>query len=213
MSTDATPPAERSRTQAERRATTEARLLAAAYRIVADQGVRAVTTAAVGELAGYSRGIVNHHFGSRAELMVRLAEATQRNFVPDPGPRRGREHVLSVVDDYLALLHSSPADLRVFLRLWAAVVGNDEPSLDEPFTRRDKFFRDYFEDAINEGVADGSIRADIDPPATAVAIVGLIRGIAMQCQYDPALTRDDRVHAAALAFVDGALSSRPPKPV
>jgi AcrR family transcriptional regulator len=208
VSIDATRPTRSARTQAERRATTEARLLDAAFTIVADQGVRAVTTAAVGELAGYSRGIVNHHFGSRAELMARLAEAAQRRFVPDPGPRRGREQVLSVVEDYLAMLDSTPRDLRVFLRLWAAVVGNDEPSLGELFTRRDEFFRDYFQQAINDGVADGSVRADIDSAATAVAIVGLIRGIAMQCQYDPALATNNEVRAAALAFVDSGLSSR-----
>src|ERR1700761_265772 len=117
------------RTQAERRAATRQRVLDAATALVASHGSRAVTMAAVGELAGYSRGIVNHHFGSRAELMVRLAEAAQRRFVPDPGGRRGREHVLRVVQDYLAMLDSSPRDLRVFLRLWAAVVGNDEPDL------------------------------------------------------------------------------------
>ena len=72
MSTAAKPTAATpSRTQAVRRAATEARLLDAAFSIVADYGVRAVTTAAVGELAGYSRGIVNHHFGSRDQLMAR----------------------------------------------------------------------------------------------------------------------------------------------
>lgn len=206
MSSDAKPPAAApSRTQAERRATTEARLLDAAYSIVADHGVRAVTTAAVGELAGYSRGIVNHHFGSRDRLMARLAEAAQGRFAPDPGPKRGREHVLCVVDDYLATVRSDPRDMCVFLRLWAAAIGNEEPSLRDAFTRRDAFFRDYFEDAIAEGLADGSIHGDVDAAATAVALVGLVRGIAMQCQVDPALAEDDRVRTAALALIDGGL--------
>jgi hypothetical protein len=138
--------------------------------------------------------------------MERLAEAAQARFVPEPGSRRGRERVLGVVEDYLAMLDSSPDDLRVFLRLWAAVVGDDEPSLGELFTRRDRFFRDYFARAIDEGVADGSIRADVDSAAMAVALVGLIRGIAMQCQYDPALAKDENVRAAALALVDSGLS-------
>jgi AcrR family transcriptional regulator len=201
------PAATPSRTQAERRATTETRLLEAAYGIVADHGVRAVTTAAVGERAGYSRGIVNHHFGSRDQLMMRLAETAQGRFAPDPGPRRGREHVLSVVDDYLATVRSNPRDMCVFLRLWAAAIGDEEPSLRDAFARRDAFFRDYFEDAITEGLTDGSIRGDVDASATAVALVGLVRGIAMQCQVDPALAGDDRARAAALALIEHGLTS------
>jgi AcrR family transcriptional regulator len=61
-----------------------AAILDAAFRIVAERGVRAVTTAAVGELAGYSRGIVNHQFGSRDGLMIRLAETAQARFTPNP---------------------------------------------------------------------------------------------------------------------------------
>ena len=184
---------------------TEGRLLDAAYSIVADHGVRAVTTAAVGELAGYSRGIVNHHFGSRDQLMSRLTEAVQGRFTPDPGARRGRERVLSVVGDYLALVRSSPQDMRVFLRLWAAAIGNEEPGLRDAFTRRDARFRDYLEDAISEGLADGSVPPGTDASATAAVLVGLVRGIAMQCQYDPALSADDRVRDAALALVSRSL--------
>jgi AcrR family transcriptional regulator len=193
------------RTQADRRATTESRLLDAAFRIVADCGVRAVTTAAVGELAGYSRGIVNHQFGSRDGLMIRLAETAQARFTPNPRGLRGREHILDVVDAYLTGASSDPRQARVFLRLWAAAIGDEEPSLREAFTRRDAFFREHFEHAVAEGVADGTIRHDIDPASAAVALVGLVRGIAMQAQVAPDLTPDHRVRTAALALVDHGL--------
>ena len=193
------------RTQADRRATTESRLLDAAFRIVAERGVRAVTTAAVGDRAGYSRGIVNHQFGSRDGLMIRLAETAQARFTPNPTGLRGREHVLGVVGAYLNMASSDPRQARVFLRLWAAAIGDEEPSLREAFTGRDAFFREHFERAIAEGVTDGTIRADIDPASAAVALVGLLRGIAMQAQVAPDLTSDDSVRTAALALVDRGL--------
>jgi AcrR family transcriptional regulator len=199
------PSASAPRTQADRRATTESRLLDAAFRIVAERGVRAITTAAVGELAGYSRGIVNHQFGSRDGLMIRLAETAQARFTPNPTGLRGREHVLGVIDAYLAAAASDPRQARVFLRLWAAAIGDEEPSLREAFTHRDVFFREHFEHAIAEGVTDGTIRTDIDPPSVAVALVGLVRGIAMQAQVAPDLASDDRIRAAALALVDRGL--------
>ena len=81
-------------------------------------------------------------------------------------------------------------------------------ALRDAFARRDALFRDYFKDAITEGLSDGSIPAGIDAAATAVALVGLVRGIAMQCQYDPALAADDNVRAAAVALVSHSLGDR-----
>jgi AcrR family transcriptional regulator len=135
------------------------------------QRTDAVTTAAVGQLAGCSRGIANHHFGSRDQLMARLAGTVQRRFTPRSRQRKGREHVLSVVDDYLALVCSSPRDMRVFPRLRAAAIGDEEPALRDTFAGRDALFRDCFADAIRRGLADGSIPAGIDLAASAVALV------------------------------------------
>ena len=175
-----TPARAERRSQADRRATTEARLLEAAFRIVATRGVRAVTTAAAGELAGYSRGIVSHHFGSRDALMIRLAESVQRRFKPSTSAERGHTRVLGLVDDYLATVQSQPEDSRVFLRLWAAAIGDDEAALRQAFIGRDADFRELFRAAVAEGIADGSIAADIDEAATAASLVGLLRGVAMQ---------------------------------
>lgn len=194
-----------SRTQADRRATTEARVLDAAYRIVAEHGVRAVTTAAVGERSGYSRGIVNHQFGSRDELMRRLAVMVQARFTPPAHEVPGRERVLGVIDAYLSMAQSDPRQARVFLRLWAAAIGGEEPSLREAFVRRDAYFRDHFEHAIRQGLADGTIGSSVDPAATAVALVGLVRGVAMQYQVDPELPLSDQVRAAAIRLIAAGL--------
>jgi TetR/AcrR family acrAB operon transcriptional repressor len=48
----------RRRTQAERRAEAEQRLLEAAKQVISEHGVSAVTFAAVAAQAGYSRGII-----------------------------------------------------------------------------------------------------------------------------------------------------------
>ena len=190
-------PESKRRTQAERRAATESRLLEAAFRIVAERGVRAVTTAAVGEQAGYSRGIVMHHFGSRAVLMTRLAESVQASFfLPGTGPD-GRERTLALVDDYLTLVEARSQTSRVFLRLWAAAIGDDEPALARAFVQRDDAFRQLFDAAIEEGLADGSISAPLDPRAAAATLVGLLRGVAMQWQFaNERFAMDDVRHAA-----------------
>src|ERR1700712_3409486 len=107
------------RTQAERRANTEERLLEATKQLISERGVTAVTFAAVGARAGYSRGIITHHFGSRRGLMETLARSLQGLVPPASSELDGRGRVLAQVDLYLQTLQEHPRDTRVFAMLWA----------------------------------------------------------------------------------------------
>src|SRR4029077_7174927 len=77
------PPARR--TQRERREETERKVLAAATALIAQHGSRTLTLAAVGEAAGYSRGIACHHFGSRENLPRAVMRDAQTFTLPDLG--------------------------------------------------------------------------------------------------------------------------------
>jgi AcrR family transcriptional regulator len=184
-------PTTRRRTQSERRAETERRLLDAAMRLVGAGGVRAVTLASVGAEAGYSRGIVSHHFGSRQALMDAVARDVQRRFAPHHVTGTGLERVLGLVDAYLADLAARDLDARVFLVLWTEAIASDE-ELRPVFAERDAAFRQGWGDAIRAGVADGSIRSDVDPDAAAVALAALTRGAGLQRLLTPeAIDLDD----------------------
>jgi hypothetical protein len=126
--------------------------------------------------------------------MDAVARAAQARFVPVTAGLRGRERVLSDVTAYLGALRSGARDARVFLRLWIAAIGGEEPGLRDVFVARDAFFRSHVEGAVREGIEDGTIRADVDPPAAAFAIVGQLRGISLQLQLAP-----DAIDLAALA--------------
>ncbi len=168
----------RRRTQAERRAEAERRVLEAAREVIGEHGVGAVTFAAVGARAGYSRGIVTHHFGSRRGLMEALARSLQGLVPPAPAELDGRERVLAQVDLYLATLEHHPRDTRVFAMLWAEAIAGD-PDLRPIFAERDADFRDSFARALRTAAADGT-GAGLDPDAAAMAIVGLLRGVGLQ---------------------------------
>src|SRR5438309_10505933 len=68
------------RAQAERRAEAEQGLLDAALRLFDKKGVEGTPLAEIGDAAGYSRGLANHHFGSKAALVERLAERSRARF-------------------------------------------------------------------------------------------------------------------------------------
>jgi AcrR family transcriptional regulator len=59
-----------SRTQAERRARTRARLIEATIASIAEHGYQATTTRRVADLADSSLGALGHHFASRLELIT-----------------------------------------------------------------------------------------------------------------------------------------------
>ncbi len=146
-----TPASRARRTQTERRAETERRLLEATMTIIAEHGVHAVTAAAVGEAAGYSRGIVHHQFGTRQALLTVVAKTVQSRFDPNPDKRDGREHVLTLVARYLTSLRSEPQDIRVFLRLMTAAISGEEPGLQAVFVQRDEHFRQHVAEALADG--------------------------------------------------------------
>lgn len=150
------------RTQAQRRADTERRLLDATMEIVAARGVRAVTLAAVGEAAGYSRGIVTHQFGSRQALLDALTLDLQNRFVlPDT------DDVAELIDAYLRSVAERRLDIRVFAVLWAESLAG-EADLRPAFEARDARFRATLTEYL-----DGD-------DVLAFVLVALLRGVTLQ---------------------------------
>ncbi|KDN17232.1 TetR/AcrR family transcriptional regulator [Amycolatopsis rifamycinica] len=175
------------RTQRERRDQAEAALLTAAAELVVEQGVRSLTLARVGERAGYSRGIVTHHFGGKQALVERLARATQAGFVPglDDLPP-GLDRLLRLIDGYLGELGRIGVFNQAFLLLWAEAA--TQPELAPIFRERDAAFRADLREDVEAGIADGSIDAGVDAGEVATAVVGQLRGIALQRLLDPEST-------------------------
>ena len=71
------------RTQAERTAATRALLLDAARKLFADKGFADVSTQAIVEAAGVTRGALYHQFGDKAALFAAVYEEVERNLVAD----------------------------------------------------------------------------------------------------------------------------------
>lgn len=88
------------RTQDERRALAERRVVEAAVALIADHGSRSATLARVGENAGYSRGIVTHHFGTRDGLLRRVVEYARQVDVPECDSD-GLRQLTGTVESYL----------------------------------------------------------------------------------------------------------------
>lgn len=82
MSTPAETPTRR-RTQAERRAATRGALLDATIDVLVDKGYAGLTTTAVCERAGVTRGAQAHYFATKAELVVQALSHLTDQLVDD----------------------------------------------------------------------------------------------------------------------------------
>ena len=194
------------RTQQQRRERTEAALLAAARQLIVESGVRSLTLARVGERAGYSRGIVTHHFGSKQALLGAVARASQSGFVPgiaDLPP--GLERLLSLIEGYIGRLGADDSPSRAFLLLWAEAA--TAPELTVIFRERDEWFRVGLQADILAGIKAGTIRSTVDPGDISVAILGQLRGIGMQGLLAPGAVNAGRLSAAIAAYWRAALAA------
>ena len=175
--------------QAERSARTERRLLRAALKLVSERGFDRTSLAAIGAEAGYSRGLVNHCFGSKAALLTALVDWVTRRWRDesiDPASANliGVEGLWSVVDAVRAETHRAPAEMRAFYLLLFEALG-PVPELQPRFAELHQELRDRARRLIEAGVEAGQIRSDIDPDAQAGLFIGAFRGIGYQWLLDP----------------------------
>ena len=170
------------RTQAERRAVARDRLLQAAAELIAECGLPAVTLAQVGERAGYSRGIANHHFGTKAALIEELITRAQQEFAAATTPARSLDasvdELVMATSIFMGMLADLPAVHRAFLVLWASAVADDE--LRPRMAASDAAFRDAVIEIVERGQARGEVDDRLDVDTFAVMLLGQVRGIALQ---------------------------------
>jgi AcrR family transcriptional regulator len=177
-------PGER-RTQAERRSQAERALLDAAATLFARRGVDQTSLAHVGEHAGYSRGLVNHHFGSKAALVERLAQRSQLDFVNQLAEFDGDEldALVGFARSYLAAICGPSHEARAFFVMWGAALP-EEAGLQSVIAARDAQFRFGIESMMRLGQQKKTINTGIDPGGLATVVVAMLRGIAAQFLID-----------------------------
>jgi AcrR family transcriptional regulator len=175
------------RTQVQRRAHAEDALLDSAAKLFARLGVEQTSLAQVGAEAGYSRGLVNHHFGSKAVLVERLVERTQHDFVSNLAQTDGTEvdAAVAMARSYLSAASRGSTDTRAHYVMWGAALPQDA-DLRASVAAGDAQFRLGVKSLVRLGQKRRTIAADIDPAGVAAVVVGMLRGTVAQFLIDPA---------------------------
>ena len=196
------------RTQAERREEAERRLLDAALTLVAHTGTARLTLAAVGEAAGYSRGLPAHRFGNKAGLLRALAAHIHARFqerIDAAAPRAtGLDAIRGNIDVYFGR-----AD-RAWTTTRALLVMMTEGFMEGAGLKRDMAAYNrtalaFFETHIRTGMERGDIRTDADPASDAVLILGALRGVMLQWLLDDGIVLA-RLRDRLLSIIERALA-------
>jgi AcrR family transcriptional regulator len=207
------------RRQAQRRSESEESLLDAAAASIAERGIEGTSLALIGERAGKSRGLANHHFGTKSTLVDRLAQRCQDRLeaastaaveqaAGQVGELTALDAVRVMVDTYLERFEHPTPDERALSVMWGATF--PAHSSVEKMVEADQRAYDGLAEVIAQGQRTGSVSTGADPRAAAVILLALMRGVAAQQLTESAVIDIARVRAACRDWITAALA--PPAP-
>jgi AcrR family transcriptional regulator len=155
-------------------------MLAAAIDLIIERGIEKTTLVAIGEKAGYSRGLATYRFGSKAALFDAVCKSISRRWLDylreGVGDRIGIEAMSAAMDAFFTFISDSPKDAQVLQILYggAASPGSQYRSTSVSIHQRQQ---DDVAEWVRAGQTQGSIREDIDPKSVAAQYIAYISGM------------------------------------
>ncbi len=196
--------------RSERKAATRARLLDAAARVYARQGFAGATLDEVAAEAGFTKGAVYAHFGSKENLLLALLQehlvgqiAAQLELFNRERSDRERptwQRPIAGSDSWMRLLSEDPDPFRLFVELWSYAQRDEQlrvrlaSGLD---ALRMTFVRFGADSAADAGVAT----TDAAHEQFASALIGLILGLGLVKLADPDAVPEQLLGVAASIFI------------
>lgn len=167
------------------------RLLDAAATLIADRGYEQASLAAIGERAGYSRGLVTARFGTKENLLNSLVERitadwAEHEVLPKLEGLSSLDAMLTYLDRVADQWEKDPIPVAALWSLAFEALRAESP-LRERFVPFHKGVMATVRRYIEGGIKDGSIRPDVNARTEALMYTATIRGII----YHWLLLRDD----------------------
>jgi AcrR family transcriptional regulator len=194
--------ATRRRTQAERRATTRAALIAAGRSLFAERGYEDVSSEEIVVAAGVTRGALYHHFAGKRELFAAVFEEVEAELVTrfDLSGLDGDDPLgvlTAAADQFLDLSLDSEVQ-RIALLDGPAVLGWEAWHEAEK-----RYGLGLIEAGLTTAIAAGQVR-ELPVPEVALMLLGAMMEAAMLLTRDPdrAAARE-RVGAALRTLLEG----------
>ncbi len=192
MNTPVTLETER-RTQAERTALSDARMLDAAVALICERGTDGTTLKDVGERAGYSRGLASYRFGNKGGLFAFIIRSIGEQWLRElrrvVHDKVGLEAIEAATDAHHDFITDGQEHIRAFYMLWFDSIGPD-PELKSLVANIHERRRRDVTAWIDNGIRAGAIAPEVDSVGAAEQFCAAIIGIVYQWLVRP----DDERH-------------------
>jgi TetR/AcrR family transcriptional repressor of bet genes len=177
-------------------------LIQATQRSIARYGYSGTTIERICEEASVSRGLINHHFGSKDELILqsyrRLCDEWDEHLHVSDGQRVEPEGVMrGLIDKHLDPAWFKVEYLSIWLGFWSAIPKSPElKKLDSALYKRDQqFYQSIVAPLIQKR------RLKIDVRLQALQLMSLLDGLWLQRSLDPRSVSVDDARAVCLGAV------------
>lgn len=158
------------------------RIVVAARRLVAKQGVHASTMRAIAAEAGVTTGAVTHYFTDKADLMLAVIthnnELIARTIGKAASGRRGLDALAAAMEALLPLDEEMLRSWTVLTAFWGQGPARQFVSA-EGSSLGYLGLRSYVVSLLSDAVGDGDVPSDTDVEHEAERIIALMGGIGM----------------------------------
>lgn len=174
-----------------------AQLIDVGLACLAEGGILFFTVDRICKLAGVSRGLVLHHFGSMAEMLTAVYARLYRDTVPDLTALRPEARLEALIEGVFAPKAFSRDTLAAWLALWGQIAVT--PALQAKHQRQYRVYLAQVDDAI-AALAAARGRA-VDAHRLAISLICLIDGLCLQQCMDPEAIGPEAAKAACRDFL------------
>ena len=155
-------------------------MIDAAIELILEHGTDKTTLAAIGERAGYSRGLATYRFGSKAGLFDEVCKSISRRWLDylnvGVGDEFGVGAMSAALDAYFRFVSDMPREARVLQILYCAAA-SPKSEYQQTSINLHQRQRDDVATWIRRGIKEGTIRKDVDPESVAAQYIAYISGM------------------------------------
>ena len=181
------------KSHAERTELSDSLMLSACIDLIVEQGTESTTLKAVGELAGYSRGLAGVRFKSKNGLFCfvikRVADQWRGEMEKLIRNKIGYDAICAAIDAHYQFCLKTPNSFRAFYVLWFESIGHDSDISQVIVNIHERRLSDVTR-WIELAIEDGQLSKEIDAEAVARYFLTSMFGIVYQWLINPQLERE-----------------------
>ena len=202
------------KSQLSRRAESDRRLIAAALKLIAKQGVAGTSLAEIGLAAGYSRGLPSERFGSKAHFLEKLVDQMDQWFeaklVTDLAGKAGLDAVIARLAAHFDGAMQGPVATRALYHLYIESL-SVMPELKSRMAALSRAYLDGFVAHLQEAKRLGQVGRKLDCEEQAGIILAATRGMVIQSLLDPQSLELQTAKKILMQLFRQSLSATAPK--